>query len=140
MGPQVTTVTPNKRNTSFREGVMLETRLYIEPSALVSRSLIRLELVTNFSFHTYLYLLFIRDYQTRNRCHSFGQYSGTCINGVPGTQGISHPDSPFVPIPRLWRFICVGLGICCIYFYPIFRGSPFPQAPFVEVPLYSTSL
>ena len=69
MGPQVTTVTPNKRNTSFREGVMLETRLYIEPSALVSRSLIRLELVTNFSFHTYLYLLFIRDYQTRNNSH-----------------------------------------------------------------------
>ena len=33
MGPQVTTVTPNKLNTSFREGVMLETRLYIEPSA-----------------------------------------------------------------------------------------------------------
>ena len=63
-------------------------------------------------------------------------YSGTCRNGVPGTQGFSHPDSPFVPIPRLWRFICVGLGICCIFFYPIFRGSPFPQAPFVEVPLY----
>ena len=40
------------------------------------------------------------------------------------------------PIPRLWRFICVGLGICCIFFNPIFRGSPFPQAPFVEVPLY----
>ena len=31
----------------------------------------------------------------------------------------------------------MGLGICCIYFYPIFRGSPFPQAPFVEVPLYN---
>ena len=66
----MTTVTPNKRNTSFREGVMLVTRLYIEPSALVSRSLIGLELVTNFSFHTYLYLLFIRDYQTHNILHN----------------------------------------------------------------------
>ena len=52
---------------SFQRALLvLETRLYIEPSALVSRLLIRLELVTNFSFHTYLYLLFIRDYQTRN--------------------------------------------------------------------------
>ena len=53
----------------------------------------------------------------------FIDYSGTCRNGVPGTQGFSHPDSPFVEV-----HLC-GTRNLLHFFLPNFQRFPVSTGP-----------